>query len=249
MIATTRHVGMAVALVSAMAFAGMASATKVTMDFDGLTGAAPVLGPGEYATNYYNGGCGSSYSGGSVSCGGPDYGVVWSANAVAFAQPGLTARYTGVANAPSGPNVLGIDKNIFGQPSGILMSVAAGFDTSLSFWYSTSALYSGVFVTVYDGVDGTGSVLATVNLDATAGYCVAGAQFSCWNPLTLDFDGTAHSVRFYDDLSNPRQFLLDNVSFNMSGSGPTVPEPATIGMFGLGALLIGLFVGLRRRFG
>jgi len=32
------------------------------------------------------------------------------------------------------------------------------------------------------------------------------------------------------------------------GIGTTVPEPAQLGMFGLGALLIGLFAGLRRRY-
>lgn len=241
-----KRAGLAVALTSAMAFAGVASAATVTMNFDGLTGAAPVLGPGEYAANYYNGGCGSSYSGGSVSCGGPDYGVVWSANAVAFAQPGLTARYNGVANAPSGPNVLGIDKNIPRQPIGMLMNVAAGFDTSLSFWYTTAALEDDVFVTVYDGVDGTGAILTSLNLNSTPGYCVAGFQFSCWDPLTVAFDGTAHSVRFYTTFSNPRQFLLDNVSFKITAV--PVPEPAAIGIFGLGALLIGLFASLRRRF-
>lgn len=33
------------------------------------------------------------------------------------------------------------------------------------------------------------------------------------------------------------------------GTGTSVPEPAELGMFGLGALLVGTFVGLRRRFG
>ncbi len=238
--ARAKQAALAVALVSAMAFAGVTSATTVTMDFDGLNGS------GEWAANYYDGGCGSSYSGGSVTCGGPDYGVDWSANAVAFAQPSLVARYLGVANAPSGDNVLGIDKNIFRQPPGMVMNVAAGFDTSLSFWYTTAALQSDIFVTVYDGVDGTGSILTTLNLDSTPGYCVAGFQFSCWDPLTVNFDGTAHSVRFYTTFSNPRQFLLDSVSFDKAAV--PVPEPAAIGIFGLGALLIGLFAGLRRRF-
>ncbi len=249
MLATAKQLGLAVALVSAMAVAGTVSATTVTMDFDGLTGTYGLGTSGEWATNYYNGGCGSSFSGGSVSCGGPDYGVTWSANAVAFAQPGLAGSYSGVANAPSGSNVLGITKNMVRQPIGMVMNVAAGFDTSLSFWYTTTAQDAGTFVAIYDGVDGTGSLLTTVNLAATPGYCLAGFQMSCWDPFTMDFVGTAYSVRFYNESSNPRQFLLDNVSFNVAGSGQTVPEPATIGMLGLGVLLIGLFAGLRRRFG
>jgi hypothetical protein len=31
------------------------------------------------------------------------------------------------------------------------------------------------------------------------------------------------------------------------GTPPSVPEPGVLGMFGFGALLIGLFAGLRRR--
>lgn len=244
--ATAKQAGLAVVLVSAMAVAGMASATTVTMDFDGLMGANNWTGSGEWAADYYNGGCGGSYNGGSVTCNGPDYGVVWSGNAVVFPQPSLPARYAGVANAPSGPNVLGITNNIYREPKGILMNVAAGFDTSLSFWY-TSPFHDDTFVTFYDGVDGTGSVLTTLALDPTSGYCTANFLFSCWNPLTVDFDGTARSVRFFSTFSNPRQFLLDSVSFNMTVV--PVPEPATLGMFGLGALLIGLFAGLRRRMG
>lgn len=41
---------------------------------------------------------------------------------------------------------------------------------------------------------------------------------------------------------NGANFLLASVSYN------SVPEPAVLGMFGLGALLIGLFADLRRRF-
>lgn len=51
----------------------------------------------------------------------------------------------------------------------------------------------------------------------------------------------------------PAGFDIDNVRFGAADqivTPPTgVPEPGELGMFGLGALLIGLFAGLRRRLG
>jgi hypothetical protein len=79
----------------------------------------------------------------------------------------------------------------------------------------------------------------------TPTICDGGAGlFHCWNFIDdLLFNGIAHSVVFGGNFNN---VAYDNVSFGLAST--SVPEPAALGMFGLGALLIGLFAGLRRRY-
>lgn len=69
-------------------------------------------------------------------------------------------------------------------------------------------------------------------------------SLSQWNGITGAFIGTL-------TLQPPAgNFEIEDLSFNYSIVIPPtgVPEPAVLGVFGLGALLIGLFAGLRRRF-
>lgn len=211
-----KAVAIALVLIAGMFAGGIASATTITMDFDGLN-------PGTAVKNYYNGGC----SGGGTNkvCGGPDYGVVWQG-----------ARVQDLAvNQPSGPN--------FMHPSDIdllstsaTMNIAGGFDTGLSFYYST--LTAGD-VRVFSGLDGSGSLLASLNL----GFSDQCGNVPCWDFIDLSFPGTARSVIFRGIL---HLIGFDNLTL---GAAPTasVPEPAALGMFGLGVLLIGVFAGMRRR--
>lgn len=82
------------------------------------------------------------------------------------------------------------------------------------------------------------------------GSCTATAKDSC--TLTL----TSRELADITDIwITPVAFdpiLLDGNLYVCTGTGPcvkptSVPEPAVLGMFGLGVLLIGLFMGLRRR--
>lgn len=210
-----------------------ASATQVTMTFDQLatSGAAG----GQYVADYYNGGCGAAYNGGSATCDGPDYGVVWTGAAVA--QGGLYG-----ANAPSTPNILvrGTENNLSGPP--IVMNVASGFIDGFSFYYSSVGS-----VTLYSGLDGTGNVLYTTGkLAGTPAACPShSGLFACWNFMDgFTFNGVVRSVGF-DGPSN--RIAWDNVSFDTRGGSIAVPEPAELGLFGLGLLLVGGFVALRRR--
>ena len=207
-----KGMGTALVLVAGLLAGGVATATPITMDFDGLTPATSVH-------TYYDGGC-TAISIFSVDCGGPDYGVVWKDATVgtspdapapaAFAAPFLTGQAT--------------------------MNVVAGFEGGLSLsYYNLSNLVIVGGVSVYSGLDGGGTLLAYADLGET----------SDWDFFSLAFAGTAQSAVF----QGFPVFLsgFDDVTLNVNAPTNPVPEPATLGVFGLGLLLMGLFAGLRRR--
>lgn len=221
--------GFAIVAIAGLAFGTVAAANPVTMTFDQLNN-------GEYVHNYYDGGCGEALF--SPTCGGPDYGVVWKGAA-------LANNFDGHGNPPSSPNYI----TRFGLSSNpMTMNVAAGFSDGFSFYYSWAGSFFGSpSVTIYDGLDGTGNVLATTgDLDRSPFTCSGGfGRSNCWTLVDdLTFSGIARSVTF-----DAIPFIgagFDNVSFNLD-SPTAVPEPGVLGMFGAGLLLIGVFLGLRCR--
>lgn len=233
-----KRAGLGAALVCGLGFAAVAGATSVTMTFDELQ--MNGIAGGQYVDQYYNGGCGTAFNGGAVTCGGPDWGVVWSGAAVAKGGPTLT-------NMPSSPNAIipSVPLGTIGTDPRMIMNVADGFTSGFSFYYSSRN--NQAFVTLYDGLGGTGNMLATTTLASTPIACNGGAGlFHCWNFIdSLTFSGTARSAVFGGSFNN---VAYDNVSFDLNPAGTSVPEPAALGLFGLGALLIGLAAGLRRRF-
>ena len=205
----TRQLGIAAALGLGMVFAGAASATIVTMNFEGM-------GVPEYVDNFYNGGCSTIAGLVPATCGGPNYGVVWSG--------AITADRL-APTAPSPPNFMAYADGVSAT-----MNVTAGFnDAGFSFDYYGG----GPTVSVFSGLNGTGSLLASQTLDSS----VCGLSF-CWTPYDLDFSGIARSVVFGGT------GVFDNITFN-EASG-TVPEPGGFGMLALGLLLLGVFAGVRR---
>lgn len=225
--AMKKRIGIALVLILGMLFAGIASAT-VVMNFDQFSA------NGEYVDNYYNGGCSSSYGGGPTTCGGPNYGVVWSQAIACGAPNGLCGN---AANEPSAPNVM-----VFLNAQAAYMNVAAGFTTGFSFFYA-APFFAGS-INVYSGLNGTGSLLATLSLPTNGSDCNGFSQnYSCWTPIGVAFSGIAESVAFG---GTANYIVFDNVTLGSVRPG-NVPEPAALGMFGLGVLLIGLFAGLNRR--
>jgi hypothetical protein len=119
------------------------------------------------------------------------------------------------------------------------MNVAAGFDTGFSFYYSSSQAGS---VTVFDGLNGTGTQLAQINLgvnfqnnnctgDPTGTYCN-------WDPIGVSFAGTAKSVLF---AGTANQVGFDNIT--LGSNTPrlvSVPEPSSLfGLLAVGFLGVG----------
>jgi len=211
------------AVCSTAAFAG-----PVVLNMSGL-------GDEEAILNYFNGGYGGNGSGP-----GPADGIVFSSNSLAI----ISESQGGSGNFDNNPS--GGPIAFFLSGSADTMDVAAGFNTGFSFYYSTIETGS---VTVWSGLDGTGTLLATINLAAnTPGAgCPAGDPYTyCdWTEVGVAFAGTAESVNF-GGAANYIGFDDITIGSQTAGGGPTIPEPSSL--FLLGSGLIGFAGTLRSKF-
>jgi hypothetical protein len=205
------------AALAAILFCGtQAKADTVVLTFEGA-GNQNTIG------NFYNGGAGGNL------------GIQFGADSLSLISS-LDGGSGNFSNAPSGVTIA-----FFLSGAGDIMNVAAGFDTGFSFFY-TAAFNPGV-VTVWSGLDGTGSLLANLDLPVN-GSCSDGPNFCHWSPVGVTFAGLAKSVNFS---GTANQIGFDDVTLGSAtaGGGPTAtPEPATILLLGAGS--VGL-LGLRRK--
>lgn len=117
------------------------------------------------------------------------------------------------------------------------MNVPGGFTTSFSFYYT--AINDPGTITIWSGLDGTGTALLTIPLPVTPSQvfsdpaCTDPAEPFCpFFPLGATFSGTAMSVDFSG--------AEDQVAFDAITLG--TPEPASFSLIGLGtALLLAAF--------
>ena len=107
--------------------------------------------------NYYNGGFGSLGSGP-----GPNFGITFGPDAIA-----CNGGATGSCNTDQIPGGPGAQIAFFLTGPGDVVDKASGFDTGFSFFYS--AINNPGEVTVWSGLDGTGTMLADLNLPTTPG--------------------------------------------------------------------------------
>jgi len=114
------------------------------------------------------------------------------------------------------------------NPSTGYMNVVNGFVGSLSFNY-------GVFVDstvrIYDGLNGTGNVLASTLL-------LENDPRNNFDSATIDFIGIGRSVTVQNELDAGGIFGWDDVTF--TGASAAVPAPATLTLFSVGLVCIGL---------
>lgn len=119
-----------------------------------------------------------------------------------------------------------------------------GFDTGLSFFYS--AIDRPGFVNIYDGLNATGNLLATINLPLTPFNAAPDPTgvYSPFVPIGVSFSGIAKSVDFTATIS---EIFFDDITLGSAipggsgsaipGGSQSVPEPGSI----LGVLAVGAF--------
>jgi len=198
----------------ALAFASSAaSAAPIVIDFEGIANLAS-------ADDYYNGGTDSEGNSGT------NYGISFSRTSLALIDEDAGGDGN-FGNEPSPSTIL-----FFQTGGAATMNVDAGFDTGFSFFYTAS---QAGFVNVYDGLNGSGNLLASLSLAANIGNCVGdpNGAFCTFSPFGVTFAGIARSV----DFGGAAGFIgFDNITLGSAepGTPGEVPEPATLALAGLG---------------
>jgi len=201
-----------------------ASASAFSIDFDA---------PFAYAEEI-----GGYYSGGTAVDGstGPNQGVSF----VNFFSLRNDSSFTYYSGAPS-PAGTAFAFTATSSPSAFL-NVAAGVVNALSLYYSSPTAVSGA-VKAYSGLDGTGTLLGSVDFASNVPTVDGVAAYDAFSPATLAFAGVARSFDFTAITTSVRSdgsvvngALLDNIA--------AVPEPATILMVIAGGTAL---AGLRTR--
>ena len=203
---------------------------QFTLTFEGLKDQ-------EAVESYYNGGSGSL-----GSTGGANHGVTFSSNALAIIR-GNAGGNGNFGDEPSPNTVL-----YFLTGNAATLNYAAGFTTGFSFYYS--AAFQPGSIGVFDGVDGTGNLLATLDLPSTPNGAVSGcsnnpgANYCPFVPIGVAFAGTARSINFGGTVN---RIGFDNVTFGSVTPMPPVPEPQTVALVGAGLLALGGAAARHRR--
>jgi len=172
----------------------------------------------EKTWDYSNGDVNNFYNGGAAadgSIGGPNLGVSFS-NVSGLTNDDLGPYFS---NAPSPMGIAYAHDTAY-------INVAAGVEGGLSFYYSSANAVVGA-VTAYSGLNGTGTVVGTIDLAAN------GSGYSTWTPVTLNLTGTAQS---FDLSASANGVGFDNIS--------AVPEPESYALLIAG---LGLVAGIARR--
>lgn len=197
----------------------IARAVPMTMTFEGLQDLEDV-------TKFYSGGYGGSGSGP-----GPNYGVVFASSIYASidADDGGSGNFGG---EPSPRTAVSFQQN-----GGGMMNVASGFSGQLSFYYSNPNGHSTVYI--YDGVNGTGGLLASLFLPVSPyqGQLDPTGNLSPLLFTSVSFAGLAKSVDF-GELAH--RAYVDDITIG------SIPEPSTVALLAMGVPIAFLF---RRRIG
>jgi hypothetical protein len=211
---------------------GSAMAGVVDLTFEGINSTYP--SGYAFIQQFYNGGTSSD------GTSGPNYGVSFPANAQAICLNTLSAVCSNTSRGGLGDPNSQLGALFFLSGTNTYVDVAAGFTTGFSFNYT--AIGVGGNVNVWSGLDGTGTLLATLVLPVTpSGPCPGySAGFCPFFPIGVTFPGTAMSIDF-GGVAN--QIVFDDVTFG--SSTPGVPEPSSLLLLGSGAL--GLAGVIRRK--
>lgn len=210
-----------------------ANAAPVSLNFEGI---APYPnGNNVFIQEFYNGGTSS------IGTTGTNVGASFGANALLICLNTLTVGCSNTSRGGVGDPASARSGLVFLSGSETFLNYAAGFTTGFSFNYVSVS--SAGSVTVFDGLNGTGNLLATLNLTPNAGSCPGyGASFCPFGAFGVTFNGIAKSISF-GGVAN--QIVFDDITFGSATPGPGVPEPATWGLMIGGFAMTGF--AMRRR--
>ena len=170
----------------------------------------------EFVNNYYNGGTGSLGSGPPAK--NLNFDFTTNAQAIISAAKGGSGNFIG---NPGGYPVM-----FFSTGTSVVLNSNGGIATAL--WFSYSALQPGN-VTVYDGTNGTGNILANITLPPNNVGCTT-YKLCVWSPIGIPLATPAGSLRFSGVANN-----LAIATIHFGAKIPTSlvltssPNPSTVG--------------------
>lgn len=149
-------------------------------------------------------------------------GLVFDTEAIAIDGTDVTLETPFTAH--SGTNAM------FSPFSATVMNVADGFVGDVSFWYSS--ITGSTTVSVFDGLNATGSVLSTFTLASNS------TAYELFSLASQSFSGVGYSISFG---GNDGQIAYDDVTVN------AVPLPAAALLFPLGAAALSMSARRKRK--
>jgi hypothetical protein len=214
-----KFVGIAVALATTLAAVPKSQAATFSLNFEGIDNGTNNTS----INNFYNGGTSS------IGTSGTNYGVTFSPNALGISLNTLTSKPSNTSRGGQGDPSSQNGALFFLSGTQTFVNYASGFDTGFSLFYT--AITTPGSINVYDGLSGTGNILASLALPITAGSCPGyNSGFCPFFPVGVSFAGTAKSIGF-GGVAN--QIVLDDLTFGSitpgaPGGSTAVPEPFTI---------------------
>lgn len=195
-----------------------ANATVISLDFEGIAPGYPFLDYPQ-VLDFYAGGLSSAGTTGA------SYGVGFSPNALAICLNSLADTCSNGSRGGQGMPNSGQTALFFLDGSETFLNLPAGFAQAFSFNY-VSRTQTGS-ASVFDGLNGSGSVLVTLVLEPNAQGCPDYAAGFCpFQPIGSSFTGIGRSIGF-GGVAN--QIAFDDVTFGSSRPGPAVPGPLAMG--------------------
>jgi hypothetical protein len=210
-----KPIATAAAVAGLLACASPSFAAPVTIDFEGANGQG-------FVTHFYDGGTDEAPDSTHPPVSGPNYQITFGHDALALVNDGTGYGPNGefYSNAPSPGTIMApISSN-----ASMFAANGTSFIDSLSFYYSSLQDFS------VDILDGTDSVIGTLDLLANSGGCVA-STLCVWSLASTNFEGAAKSIRFGSGFDASAGF--DDITVT------SVPVPAAGWLLASGLAVLG----------